>query len=171
MADVPSAESSPGWADRVRLFEGGSGIITGTVVCAAVIAASAGHTNSVAELSAAIVGTVLVYWLAHLHAEAIGGAVSRSHDPVTAVRRAAADTWTIGAASLLPLVVLLLSKLAGANLSQASWAALAATVALLAAYSYLAGRRGGLGISGSIVCSIAGAALGVLVAALKAALH
>src|SRR5262245_59181429 len=131
--------------DPFGLFRGGEGIITGTVVCAAVIAAGAGHIHTTRQLSAAIVGTVTVYWLAHLHAHAIGGAVSEGHHPMVALRRAVAHTWTIAAASLLPLAVLLLSELAGADLEQGAWIALWASVALLAFYSYLAGRRGGLG--------------------------
>jgi len=150
---------------------GGEGIITGTVVCAAVIAATAGHTESIAQLSGAIVGTILVYWLAHLHASAIGGAVSAGHHPFLAVRRAAAHTWTIAAASFLPLVILLVAHLAGADLSAAARIALWSTIVLLTAYSYLAGHRGGLGVGGSVACAVAGGSLGILVALMKAALH
>ncbi len=165
--------SGPGtgtWSDHL-LGAGGEGVITGTVVCAAVIAASAGHIESTAQLTLALVGTVFVYWLAHVHAATIGGAVGRGHHPLAALRTAVAHTWTIAAASLLPLAVLLLAELLGADQRLAGWVALYATIGLLAAYSYLAGRRGGLGVQGSLACSVAGAALGVLVALLKAALH
>jgi hypothetical protein len=157
-------------ADPFGLVQGGEGIITGTVVCAAVIAAGAGYASSTAQLVGAMVGTVFVYWLAHMHAEAIGGAVSEGHHPFVAVRRALAHTWTIAAASLLPVVVLLVAELAGADLKDAAWIALWATVALLAFYSFVAGRRGGLGIPGSMACALAGVALGLLVTLLKVAL-
>ena len=100
----------------LRLLSGGEGIITGTVVCAAVIAAGAGHTESIAELSVAMVGTITVYWLAHLHAVAIGGAISEGHHPLLALRHSAAETWTIEAASLVPLAILLVAHIAGASL-------------------------------------------------------
>jgi len=42
---------------------------------------------------------------------------------------------------------------------------------LLTIYSFLAGRRGGLGMGGSLVSAAIGAALGLLVVLLKASLH
>ncbi len=81
-----------------------------------------------------------------------------------------AHTWTIAAASLLPVVVLLGAEIAGAELMDAAWIALWATVALLALYSFLAGWLGGLGIPGSLACALAGVALGLLVTLLKVAL-
>ncbi len=168
--DAGDSPSRPGLVDPFGLVRGGEGIITGTVVCAAVIAAAAGHTSSTAQLVAAMIGTVFVYWLAHLHAETIGGAVSEGQHPLAALRSAAAHTWTILAASLVPVVILLVAELAGADLRDAAWIALWATVALLALYSFLAGRRGGLGLAGSLASALAGAALGLLVTLLKAAL-
>ncbi|MEQ6903334.1 hypothetical protein [Nocardioides sp. YIM 152588] len=158
-------------ADRWGLLRGGEGLMTGTVVSAAVIAATAGHVHSTLQLAVAIVGTTLVYWLAHLHAAAIGAAVHQRLHPVHALRAAAAHTWTVAAASLVPLVILLLARALGVEDVTAAWIALWATVALLALYSYLAGRRGGLGVRDSIVCGAAGCGLGLVAAALKAALH
>jgi len=45
------------------------------------------------------------------------------------------------------------------------------TIGLLSVYSYLAGARGGLDTGGRIASAAAGAALGIVVAALKVALH
>jgi hypothetical protein len=158
-------------ADRWGLLRGGEGLMTGTVVSAAVLAAASGHVDSTAQLSVAIVGTNLVYWLAHLHASTIGAAVNERLHPLHALRVAIRHTWTIAAASLLPLAVLLLAEAVGAELALAAWVALWATVALLTLYSYLAGRRGGLGTRDSLVCAVAGCGLGLVAAALKAALH
>ena len=157
--------------DRWGLLRGGEGLMTGTVVSAAVLAATAGHVDSTGQLTLAILGTTLVYWLAHLHAATIGAAVHRGSHPLAALREAASHTWTIAGASLLPLGVLVLAEVLGAELGTASWIALWATVVLLASYSYLAGRRGGLGMRGSAVCAVAGCALGLVAAALKAGLH
>lgn len=159
------------FSDSMGLIGGVEGIITGTVVCAAVLAASVGHLHSTAQAVTAMVGTVLVYWLAHLHAHAIGGAVSEGHHPLEALRHAAWHTWTIAAASLVPVAIMLVAEVFGADLSRAAWIALWASVALLASYSYLAGARGGLGLGGRLACSLAGAGLGLVVALLKASLH
>ena len=58
----------------------GEGVSTGTVVSAAAIAASAGHLTEDTRLIVAILGSVLIYWLAHLHARTLGDAVvHRAH--------------------------------------------------------------------------------------------
>ncbi|GAB7006152.1 hypothetical protein JCM18899A_36250 [Nocardioides sp. AN3] len=157
--------------DPLGLVTGGEGAITGTVVCAAAIAYAAGHVGSTAELCFAILGTVAVYWVAHLHAVTIGSSLTHRHHPVEAFRHALRATVPILGASILPLVVLLICRLGGAELRTAAWTALAATVALLAVYSYLAGARGGLGPGGRLACACGGAGVGILVALLKLALH
>ncbi len=162
---------STGRADPLGLVTGGEGMITGTVVCAAVIAYGGNHVDSVAQLTWAILGTVAVYWLAHLHAVTIGSSLTHRHHPVAALRHALAETWPIAAASVVPVLVLLVTSLLGADLLTAAWTALIATIALLTAYSYMAGVRGGLDTWGRITSAAAGAVLGVLVALLKVALH
>jgi hypothetical protein len=157
--------------DPLGLVSGGEGTITGTVVCAAVIAYSADHVDSTAQLCAAILGTVGVYWLAHLHAETLGSSLTHRHHPVAAFRHALVETAPIVGASVVPVVVLLVGRLAGADLKAAAWIALIVTIGLLTVYSYLAGARGGLDMGGRIASAAAGAALGILVALLKVALH
>ncbi|MGH3455563.1 MAG: hypothetical protein ACRDP2_14165 [Nocardioidaceae bacterium] len=157
--------------DPLGLVRGGEGAITGTVVCAAAIAYAGERIESVAQLTVVIVGTVAVYWIAHLHAITIGSAITHRHHPVAAFRRALRETWPIAGASIVPLAVLLVSSLLGAELRTAAWAALIATIALLAGYSYIAGVRGGLDAGGRIASAAAGAAVGLLVVLLKVALH
>ncbi|WP_345518320.1 hypothetical protein [Nocardioides conyzicola] len=158
-------------ADPLGLVSGGEGAITGTVVCAAVIAYGVGHAESTAHLSVAIVATVGVYWVAHLHAVTIGSSLTHGHHPLEALRHALVETLPVAAASIIPLVALLVTRLAGASLSGSAWTALAVTIGLLAVYSYAAGARGGLDLGGRITSAAAGACVGVLVALLKVALH
>jgi hypothetical protein len=157
--------------DASALFRSSEEAITGTVVCAAAIAATAGHIDSTAQLSLVILGTVGVYWIAHLHAETIGSSLTQGHHPLTAVRHAFWVTLPIAGASILPLGVLLLSKLFGADVNTAAKIALFATVALLAIYSYVAGARGGLDLTGRLASAAAGGAVGLLVVLLKVGLH
>ena len=140
-------------------------------MCAAVIAYAGGNVASIAHLTAAILGTVAVYWLAHLHAVTIGNAITHGRHPLASFRHAAWETLPILGASVVPVVVLLLASLLGADLRTAAWSAMIATILLLTAYSYVAGVRGGLSIGGRIACAAAGAGLGIVVALLKVALH
>ena len=149
----------------------GEGTITGTVVCAAVIAYAGNDATSVARLTLAILGTTAVYWLAHLHAITIGSALTYQQHPFVALRHALRATWPIAGAAVVPVGVLLVTSLFGAELQAAAWASLIVTIALLTAYSYAAGARGGLNLRDRIACAVAGASLGVLVALLKVALH
>ena len=157
--------------DPLGLVTGGEGVITGTVVCAAALAYTANYVDSVARLTAVILGTVAVYWLAHLHAETIGSSLTNQHHPLAAFQHGLAQTWPIPASAVLPVGVLLITSLLGADLLTAAWAALLATIVLLTAYSYLAGVRGGLDTWGRVASAAAGAGLGILVALLKVALH
>lgn len=165
------AEPQTGRADRLSLFGGGEGVITGTVVCGAAIAAGAGHIDTAAQLSLVILGTVGVYWVAHLHAVTIGSALTHRHHPVAALRHAFRETLPIAGASVVPLAVLLVSRVFGASLVAAAWIALLSTIAVLAIYSYVAGARGGLDTGGRVASAVAGAGVGVLVVLLKVALH
>src|SRR3954468_17840013 len=169
--DAAAPADERGLADPLGLVSGGEGIFTGTVVCAAAIAYGAGHLKSTAELSLAIFGTVLVYWLAHLHARTLGASVTHGHRPLVALRLAIAETWPIAGASVLPIVVLLLAEVAGATLRTAAWVAMIVTIGLLTVYSYLAGVRSGLGSWGRAASAMIGAGIGILVALLKVALH
>ena len=170
--------SSPGPTDRsaqrrdpLGLVSGGEGAITGTVVSAAVIAYGADHVDSTAQLCLAIFGTVVVYWLAHLHAETLGSSLTHRHHPLAALKHALAASVPILGASVVPVAVLVVSALRGADLKTAAWIALIATIGLLTTYSYVAGARGGLDMKGRLASAAAGAALGILVALLKVGLH
>ncbi len=157
--------------DLLGLVRGGEGAITGTVVCAAAIAYSAGYQDTIGQLSLVILGTVAVYWIAHLHAVTIGSSLTHHHHPFAAVRHGLVETLPIAGASVVPLGVLLVSSVLGAELRTAAWVALGATIALLTLYSYLAGVRGGLGTAGRLASAAAGAGVGLLVVLLKVALH
>jgi hypothetical protein len=166
--------SSPAEAmrrDPLGLRTGGEGMITGTVVCAAAIAYGTAHVDTTGELSLVILGTIAVYWLAHLHAMTLGNSLTHQHHPVIAFRHALVEATPILGASVVPLGVLLLFRIFGAQLRTAGWAALIATIGLLTFYSYLAGARGGLDTRGRIASACAGAALGIVVALLKVGLH
>ncbi len=164
-------EPDLGRRDPLGLVSGGEGAITGTVVCAAAIAATAGHIETMGQLCLAILGTVIVYWIAHLHAATIGSALTHRHHPFAALRHAFAETLPIAGASVVPVGVLVLSRLFGAELRTAAWLALIASIALLTSLSYLAGARGGLDTSGRLASAAAGAGVGLLVVGLKVALH
>lgn len=169
--DPGRRQQEPTRRDPLGLVRGGEGAITGTVVCAAAIATWTGHVTTLGQLSTAILGTVAIYWVAHLHAVTIGSALTHRHRPGAAFRHALVETLPIAGASMLPLGVLLASRVFGIELYAAAWTALISTVVLLTFYSYVAGVRGGLAMGGRVAGAAAGAGVGLLVVLLKVALH
>jgi hypothetical protein len=167
----PGRQGDVDQPDPRGLLLNAEGAITGNVVCAAVLAYTASHVEATWQVCAAIVGTLVVYWLAHLHATTLATSLLYGHHPVIALRHALSETWPILGAAAPPVLVLVLGDLVGASLRSASWAALVTTITVLTGYSYLAGARGGLGLGGRIGSAAVGAALGIVVAGLKVALH
>lgn len=165
------SEEGSAASDPLGLVSRAEGAIIGTVVSAAVIAYSAVKADTARHVSLAILGTVAVYWLAHLHAVTLARSLNHRNRPVEAIRTAISETWPVAGAGVLPVGVLAAATLVGADLRTASWAALIATIALLSTYSYLAGVRGGLTRWGRVASAGVGAGIGVLVALLKVALH
>ena len=60
--------------------------------------------------------TLLVYWVAEEYAELLGEQVTGGHLPTWAyIRAALAHTWPMVSASYLPLLALVLTRVAGAS--------------------------------------------------------
>ena len=93
---------------------------------------SAGHLSEDTRLVLAILGSVVIYWLAHVHARV----VERAH-PMSALRGGSAGAWPILAAALLPVGILLIADVAGAPIRTAAWIAVIASTVLLTVYSFL----------------------------------
>jgi len=156
----------------VRVTAWGEGAITGTVLVTAVIAyAGAGKFTGTGQLCLAIVGTLFVYWVAHLHAATLGDALTKRHHPMQAFRHALVATTAIPFSAVPPVVLLALLDWFGVSFDSAVWAALVFSIGMLTLYSYLAGVRGGLDTRGRIASALIGAGIGLLAAGLKVALH
>src|SRR6476646_2655488 len=100
-------------------------------IYAAIIAAVGGHLRTLA-LAVSVLVTLLVYWVAEEYAELLGEQVTGGRLPTWAyIRAALAHTWPMVSASYLPLLALVLARLAGASASTAANYGLVAAVLLL----------------------------------------
>jgi hypothetical protein len=145
--------------------------IYGTIVTAAVLAAS-GNTLSTAALEVTVLVTLVVYWLAEQYAELLAEHTHAGRLPsMGQVGSSLAVSWPMVTASFVPLVTLLVARLAGASAAAAADAALAVTIAILVIHGYTAGRRAGL--DGVRLVAVSGTAglLGVAMVVLKVLLH
>jgi hypothetical protein len=124
-----------GWAKR--LVFGSAGGIAGTVygtiiVMATVTAGSSGEQTDAWQLSVIVVATVLVLWLAHVYAHALGESLERGRrldrpELASVARRELA----IPAAAIAPVAALVLAAVGVLEARTAVWLALGIGVATL----------------------------------------
>ena len=141
--------------------------IYGAIITAAIIAAVGGQLSTRA-LTVSVLITLLVYWVAEEYAELLGEQVTGGHLPTWVyIRAALAHTWPMVSASYLPLLALVLARLAGASASAAANFGLATAILLLTFHGWSAGRASRLhGWQLAGVTAIA-AALGLVMVVLK----
>jgi hypothetical protein len=141
--------------------------IYGAIITAAILD-TAGGRLSTAALVAAVVVTLLVYWLAEEYAELLGEQATGGKLPSRVyIRQALAATWPMVSASFLPLLTLVLARLAGASAAAAANVGLAAAIVLLTAHGWLAGRAAQLRGWRLLFAVSVAAALGLVMIALK----
>jgi hypothetical protein len=141
--------------------------IYGAIITAAILDTAGGHLSTAALVTAVVV-TLLVYWLAEEYAELLGEQAQGGHLPDRAhIRGALAATWPMVSASFLPLLALVLARLAGASTLVAANVGLAAAIVLLTIHGWLAGRAAQLRGWQLFFATSVAAALGLVMILLK----
>src|SRR5215510_643492 len=137
--------------------------IYGAIITAAILDTAGGHVST-----AALVVTLLVYWIAEEYAEVLGERTAGGRLPSRAyIQGSLVSSWPMVSASYLPLLAVVLAKLAGASDLTAANVGLVAAIVLLTIHGWLAGRAAQLqGRKLVMVTSIA-AALGLVMILLK----
>jgi hypothetical protein len=162
------AARQAGSAHEVR--EATAAGIYGILVSAAVLATS--HAPTAAITAVTVLVTLAVYWAAERYARILAERIHEGHRPRwDTVRRQLTRGWELITASLLPLGVLLLARLAGANLRTAIVAALVCSTVLLSLAGWRIGRYGRLSVLEQLLASTVAGLFGVVLIAFKALLH
>jgi len=141
--------------------------IYGAIITAAILDTAGGHVSTTA-LVVSVVVTLLVYWIAEEYAEVLGEQAGGGQLPSRAsIRAALVSTWPMVTASYLPLLALVVAKVAGASALTAANVGLAVAVVLLTVHGWQAGRSARLqGLKLLLATSIA-AGLGLVMILLK----
>ncbi len=177
----PGYDSRAEARDRDRLSRPEHGIY-GTVLTAGLIAAQDPQADPLHEIVVDVLITVAVFWLAHGYAHAVarplnaggGPADAREPLPPRGARLAWSSllaSWPLARASIVPVGVLVLARLAGATVDNAQNIALWACVVLLALWGLRAGRAAGSTgwrLARQVVVS---ALFGVALVILESAIH
>jgi hypothetical protein len=141
--------------------------IYGAIITAAIIAAAGGKLPTVA-LAVSVVVTLLVYWLAEQYAELLGEQAEGGRLPTwDYVRKALARTWPMVSASYVPLILLVLARLAGASALVAANVGLAVAIVLLTFHGWSAGRAAKLRGWRLFFSTSVAATLGIVMIVLK----
>ena len=141
--------------------------IYGAIITAAILDTAGGHLST-AALVISVVVTLLVYWLAEEYAEVLGEQVQGGRLPGRAsIREALAATWPMVTASYLPLLALVLAKLAGASALTAANVGLVVAIVLLTVHGWLAGRAAQLRSWQLFAATSIAASLGLVMILLK----
>ena len=111
---------------------------------------------------------MVVYWLAEEYAEILGEQAAGGRLPGWAyIRGALVATWPMVSASFVPLLALVLSRLAGASALTAANVGLVAAIVLLTIHGWLAGRSAQLHGRKLLFATSVAAALGLVMILLK----
>jgi hypothetical protein len=156
-------QRQPTARDRGRRRAAG---IYGSIITAAIIAAASGLPTG--ALAASVLVTLIVYWLAEGYAELLGEQAAGGKLPTWArIRGALARTWPMVSACYLPLVALLLARVAGASPLAAANTGLAVAIVMLTVHGWLAGRSAQLSGWRLLAATSVAALLGITMILLK----
>jgi len=169
--DLPGTKS-----DRLQSVTNSFGTeegVYGVILVAGMIVVTGADNATAWSVFLAVVGTVLVFWAAHVYA----GTVARHGfgDGTTSLRKsfgaALHHSWGLLVSALIPASILLLGVLDAVPDPIAIWSALWTCVAVLAVLGYVAFTRRSSPLWVRLLGALVTAGFGILMILLKAALH
>jgi hypothetical protein len=146
--------------------------VLGLLTVSVLLAAEDAHSETYGETVGAVVLALLLYWLTHSYAQSASWRVE--HGERLTVRGLGKEMWhelqfLTGAA--IPLLAVIACWAAGVSLDLAIRVALFTDAALIVLVEILAGLRARLTQREMVIQTLLGAALGLLVLALRLVLH
>jgi hypothetical protein len=139
MTDIAADGTPPAPAAKTAKRRRAAGIY-GAIVTAAILDAAGGKIPTDA-LVVAVVATLVVYWLGEEYADLLGEQVEGGVVPTWAyIREELAASWPMVSASYLPLLTLVLVRVAGASALAAANVGLVTAALLLTYHAWSAGR-------------------------------
>lgn len=159
-------------AERLTPAENPARVIYGIIAIAALLAAESGlHETYLDTIASAAIAAAL-FWFAHAYAELLARRLDLEERlTVGALTRALAHESAILRGAMVPLAVLIVGWIAGAQQQTAVTAALWSAVASLVLFEVVAGLRARASARELVLEGCAGAAMGVAIIALKIVLH
>lgn len=150
-----------------------SGAIYGQVLVTSVLAAASEDPGATpGDLLADVLATMLVFWAAHVYADAMSHRVeSGGHLPWAQLRAIMVREWPIVQAAGASSVVLGLGALGVFSRDGAVSLAIALGLVALFGWGLVVARRSGRGLARSLLSAVLSAAFGLVIVALKLIVH
>lgn len=168
------AESDAALATRVRVGFVTEESVYGIVLVSGMIVVSGGYRATAWETFVSVIGTVFVFWAAHIYAGTVAGHGVVEGDQTTlavAFHRSVRRSLGFLLSALLPCFVLLLGALEAIPDALALWTALWLGVVILAVLGFSAFTVRGSSWPVRIAGALGTAAFGFAMIALKAIIH
>jgi hypothetical protein len=172
---VAAEPKSPrGWAPEDWLASANvAGAIYGQILVTSIVAAlSEEETLSAQEIFIGVLGTMLVFWLAHVYAAAVARRLSR-REPLRLreILDIANDEWPMVQSAAPALVALGLAWAGVFSTSAGVDLAIAAGIGALFAWGFVIARRSGLSPAGTLGSIALSGAFGLAIVGLKTVVH
>jgi hypothetical protein len=148
--------------------------VYGVILVAGMIVAAGSHAATAWQVFAQVVGTVLVFWAAHVYAGTVahhGFEDGRIIGIRESLRLALHRSWGLLVSALIPSSILLLGVAHVVPDYAAAWLALWVCVAVLAVLGYIAFARRGARWHIRVLGAMATAGFGILMILLKSGIH
>jgi len=166
---MAEATTRPVEEERTRI----AAAVYGTVLVLAVLSyLSEDEDLGRGDVLAAMVGTALAYFSAHVYVDYLAARMTGAREPTLALtRKVLREEWPLLQATLAPAVPLLLGGLGVFSRATAVDIALVVAFADLIGWGYEAGRRSYGNRVGAIGSALVAVTIGLVVVALKSLLH
>ncbi|MFG2140375.1 hypothetical protein [Streptomyces sp. NPDC048650] len=149
-----------------------AGAVYGSLLAASVVA-GAGTLGSfpILKLVVLLLGTGVVFWAAHVYARLVGDRLVHLALSRQGIRQVCRDEWPIVEAAVPPAVAVAVSPLLGLGSDGAAWLGLGVAAAEQVGWASAAVVRAGAPRHLVLVAGAVNLLLGLIIVALKAALH
>jgi hypothetical protein len=146
--------------------------IYGSILVAALISSLDEEHATAGAMVLAVGSTMVVFWLAHVWADAMAARIERSAPlSVARLRKMARRQWPMLQSAAIPLALLALAAVGAWSVTAGVDLALAASVAQLAAWGAFIGLRTSSTWLGALLAGSVDAAFGLVIVVLKTIVH
>lgn len=157
--------------ERLQRQHLAAGAIYGTIVCLTILVLLEEDRTTAVDAAAILVGTGLVFWLAHVYAHLVPIVAAEGRLPRGSFRRVAVDQGGILVAVAMPLIPLFLAMIGLIDDRAALRGAVVICLVVLDVIAVWEARSGGLGWGRSLAVSTALLTAGIGLLLLEVSLH